>query len=123
MEGVFRNLTRLNDLYMSNNQLTGLHPDVFANCTMLMVVDISNNRITSLAPQLFSARHTAMRTLNALNNRLSIFLPSWNLPALVELYMQNNNIANMSLHELSSSATLQVLGVGNNDLNSTGFLV
>jgi Leucine-rich repeat (LRR) protein len=43
-------LTKLKDLFLNNNQLSGAIPDTLANCRALEKVDLTNNRLTGTVP-------------------------------------------------------------------------
>ena len=43
-------LTKLIDLFLNNNQLSGAIPDTLANCRALQRVDLTNNRLTGTVP-------------------------------------------------------------------------
>jgi Leucine-rich repeat (LRR) protein len=43
-------LTKLKDLFLNHNQLSGAIPDTLANCRALENVDLTNNRLTGTVP-------------------------------------------------------------------------
>jgi hypothetical protein len=43
-------LTKLKDLFLNDNQLSGAIPDTLANCQALEKVDLTNNQFTGTVP-------------------------------------------------------------------------
>ncbi len=80
----------LQSLYLSNNQLTSIPPEL-GQLTDLEESDLSNNQLTSIPPEL--GQLTSLQILNLSNNQLTATPPELGqLTNLLQFYLDNNQL-------------------------------
>jgi len=109
------NLTNLENLLLSNNQLTSLPPEI-GNLTNLKQLRLDDNQFTSLPPEIGNL--TNLTRLEFHNNQLTS-LPSeiGNLTNLTRLPLYNNQLTSLP-PEIGNLTNLGVLELYNNQLTS-----
>ena len=118
-EDVFGGLTSLQNLYLSQNQLTSLPDGIFSDLTSLRYLDLWQNRLTSLPEDVFSGL-TSLQDLNLSGNRLTS-LPKdvfSDLTSLEILELQENQLTSLPEGVFSRLALLWWLRLGANQLTS-----
>ncbi|KAH9332085.1 hypothetical protein KI387_004193, partial [Taxus chinensis] len=93
------NLTKINELHLSNNQLEGLLPDLFEMRHSLNYVDLSNNSFTKSEAPAWLAKLESLTTLVMENGRLEGQVPPdlFSLPQLQSVKLRHNSF-NMTLN-------------------------
>ncbi|TXG52219.1 hypothetical protein EZV62_021388 [Acer yangbiense] len=141
--GSLGNLSRLNSLYLSDNNLNGSVPATLGQLNRLSVLDLSRNSLTGPTPSNFSllvnltrldmssnnlseqiptglSSLSRIQFLNLANNNLTGSIPVelGNLDELVELDLSKNGLESKSLDDLFSSLVrLQVIVLSENKLD------
>ena len=90
--GELGNLTALQELYLSNNELTGGIPEVLGNLSELDALDLSDNRLSGNIPAALG-NLTLLRDLNLSGNRLEGEIPAAlaNLTDLESLHLSGGS--------------------------------
>ena len=112
-------ITKLNEINLSHQNITNLPNDVFNQLVELEVIDLSNNKLTNLDAKLFD-RLTKLQMLILSNNQLKslnkkIFS---NLSKLNIINLSNNQIDNLDVDLFNGLVELNRLDVSKNKLNS-----
>lgn len=83
-------LFKLNELYLSDNQLEVLPPEI-QNMQQLVKLDVTRNLLTEIPPQIFHL--TNLRLLSLAENQITSPLPGGldNLPRLLQLFVDGNH--------------------------------
>jgi Leucine-rich repeat (LRR) protein len=113
---VFRNnLTKLEKLDLSWNQLREIHNKLFFNVTNLIELNLSNNQLSELRKNLFYHLQN-LEILNLSNNDISQIDNDTfaNLPILQYLDLSNNDIQTTSIRSLQGIPELIGLSISGN---------
>ncbi|XP_042508588.1 probable LRR receptor-like serine/threonine-protein kinase At2g16250 [Macadamia integrifolia] len=135
------NLTTLNSLYLSKNNLTSIIPPSLGQLLNLSVLDLSQNLLTGSIPSSFSALTnltlldlssnflsgsippalgtlSTLRFLNLSSNSLSADIPAQfgGLSSLVELDLGSNSLSGSLPPDLRGMGSLQKMSLSNNFL-------
>ena len=106
----FSNLTALQKLWLSNNDLKSLPVGVFSGLTSLQELYLGNNELESLPEGIFSGL-TSLQELYFFNNHLES-LPEGlfsGLTSLQRLYLHNNELASLPVGLFSGLTSLKRL--------------
>lgn len=99
-EGVFHSLPSLENLYLNENKITILHPNLFSELESLAVLELAKNHISRLDPKIFE-----------------------NLDNLKLINLDDNKLEQLS-HDLFKGLTsLQFISMNGNILQSREFLI
>lgn len=114
-------VTKIQNLDLSNNQITALEPNTFVNFTSLTTLNLSNNQINRIAVAWLN-NLPLLSTLNLNNNKLS-YLPTgvfFGLSLLTSLGLMSNTITIQSIDNLPfiGLISLTSLNLSNNKLVS-----
>ncbi|KAL8109974.1 receptor-like protein EIX2 [Apium graveolens] len=115
----------LQELWLSENQLTGSLPDI-SLLSSLTKVQVSFNHLNGYLPTVFE-NHSELKFLDLSNNRLRGSLPDFTgFSSLIVLNLSRNEFSG-SLPDFTGCSSLQVLRLGENKLTewetqSTGLL-
>lgn len=138
------NLTALNTIYLSDNELTGIIPPSIGNLVNLSVFDISRNSIQGAIPSSLGSLVNLtvldmslnmldgsipeaigallkLKVLNLAGNKLSSSVPAQlgNLTSLVDLDLSSNLLSGPVPPELGGMKKLQRMVIGNNTLSGS----
>jgi len=91
----FRQLIFLQSLDLSRNFFTSIRADMFAGMRTLRELYLKNNRISRIYPEAF-ANMTNLRDLQLSGNRIVSVPLLTGIPALLRLYLDNNEIKTIS---------------------------
>ena len=113
------NLTFLQYLQVSGNNLSGPIPETVSHLAQLSFLDLSHNTFSGSIPGTVFGSLTSLRSLNLAGNRLSGRWPpdsdNNNLSGLIELRLYSNSLSGSIPSDLSSFKELQILDLSNND--------
>ena len=112
------NLTELDKLALSNNQLTGEIPSEVANLPKLTELTLSNNRLSgNIPPELGNL--ASLKGMNLSRNQLNGPIPSelGGLASLQSLRLSDNELSGAIPSELGNLSSLTSLILSNNGLN------
>jgi hypothetical protein len=109
-------LSNLQTLLLSDNQLRGAHPDL-GKLSKLTTLDLSNNSLSGAFPR-WIRKLKNLRELDLSYNRLTGGIPSWigELKNLEVLLLDGNRLSGSLPKELANLSKLAVLRVGHNHL-------
>ncbi|OQY56073.1 MAG: hypothetical protein DRR08_08840 [Candidatus Parabeggiatoa sp. nov. 2] len=109
-------LTRLEQLYLYNNQLSGSIHNL-SDLTHLKVVSLSGNKLSGSIPDLSALIN--LKQVNLSKNKLSGSIPDLSrLTRLEELYLYKNQLGG-SIPNLSTLSNLKILSLSNNKLSGS----
>ena len=105
--------------FASNNNLTGKIPRMICNVNSLEVLDISNNQLIGQIPQCLSHFSNSLSVLNMRNNCFQGNLPKSFMKgcSLMTLDFSHNQIQGKIPRSLVHCRMLEVLNLGNNNIN------
>ncbi|PIN11543.1 Leucine-rich repeat protein [Handroanthus impetiginosus] len=108
-------------LSLANNSLNGAIPTSFCNATYLQVLDLSNNNLSGGIPPCIVKNNYSLGVLNLGRNKISGNIPDA-FPINCSLntldLSENNLLGNIPL-SLANCKSLEVLNVGNNNINDS----
>ncbi|MEH1885247.1 COR domain-containing protein, partial [Nostoc sp.] len=111
----FGQLTNLQTLYLSFNQLSSLPPE-FGQLTNLQTLELSRNQLSSLPPEF--GQLTNLQSLYLGSNQLSSLPPEFGqLTNLQTLYLNSNQLSSLP-PEFGQLTNLQTLDLNSNKLSS-----
>jgi Leucine-rich repeat (LRR) protein len=111
-------LYRMKKLYIDNNSISKLQPDIFASLPSLEELYMFNNRIETLNANNYSSlidNLTNLKTLDAHCNLLSVLTLNADLPKLNSLLLSNNNLK--EINGLDKCINLSHLDINNNKIS------
>ena len=105
--------------FASNNNLTGKIPRMICNVNSLQVLDISNNRLNGHIPQCLGPFSSFLSVLNMRNNCFQGSMPKTFIKGctLMTLDFSRNKIQGKIPQSLVQCRMLEVLNLGNNNMN------
>jgi Leucine-rich repeat (LRR) protein len=111
------NLPALEELYLYNNQIQELQPDIFNNLLKLQRLYLNNNSIKELQPNVFN-NLPLLKYLSLHNNQINILHPGTfnNLQGLRELSLKNNQIRELQVGIFNNLPSLRLLELQNNQI-------
>ncbi|MEH2169266.1 MAG: COR domain-containing protein, partial [Nostoc sp.] len=108
-------LTNLQTLYLTDNQLSSLPPE-FGQLTNLQTLYLTDNQLSSLPPEF--GQLTNLQTLDLRRNQLSSLPPEiGQLTNLRSLYLRSNQLSSLP-PEIGQFTNLQTLDLDSNQLSS-----
>ncbi|KAL2229054.1 UNVERIFIED_CONTAM: Receptor kinase-like protein Xa21 [Sesamum indicum] len=113
-----RSLPRLNELYLSSNELDGQIPSNISQCSQLRLLSLSHNKFSGSVPSGIG-NLTALEILYLGSNDLTGTIPKeiGNLQSLEVLYLGVNNLMGTIPTEIFNISTLQSISVSMNQLS------
>ncbi len=117
--GIFTGLTNLQKLYLGGNQLTNLPAGIFTGLTNLQILSLYNNQLTNLPAGIFTGL-TNLQKLYLYKNQLTT-LPAGiftGLTNLQKLSLDNNQLTNLPAGIFTGLTNLQELYLGGNQLTN-----
>nr|ABK88278.1 toll-like receptor [Carcinoscorpius rotundicauda] len=118
-EGIFQNLINIKSLQISNNQFKTVPEDIFQPLSNLENLDLGSNKLARLPKYLFS-NLSKLKRLYLYNNQLS-FLPNDifnNLNSLEVLELSGNHFTELPENIFSGLPKLRRLGLANNEFKT-----
>eukprot|EP00729_Bicosta_minor_P010315 gene10315-7033_t len=114
---IFKDLTALPELYLDGNQLTVLESDLFNNLTALTALAVADNQLTVLESDIFK-NLTALTTLSLYGNQLTVLESDIfkNLTALTYLDLGGNQLTVLEIDIFKTLPALTTLRLGGNQL-------
>jgi hypothetical protein len=115
LPAIFVDTKQLQELYVSDNSLTQIHPNLLLKNTHLRIFDAANNRIRFLPPDLFMY-NTKLMEVYVHGNELS-FLSNEQFqhnPELKTVHLENNNIIFLQLGTFGYSIVPMYINFSNN---------
>ncbi|XP_035788376.1 carboxypeptidase N subunit 2-like [Anopheles albimanus] len=109
-EGVFKNATLLQLIYLKHNNITQLEPRVFATLSDLRTLSLEGNQISQLPASLFTSNKNLKRLSMADNllTRIEDSTFSHISDLMVEVNFTRNNIEHFDLSQISQIITIDV---------------
>ncbi|TYI78721.1 hypothetical protein E1A91_D06G232800v1 [Gossypium mustelinum] len=106
----------LGHLNMSKNCSNGRIPSSFGDMSSLQVLDLSNNQLSGEIPEQMAMGCSSLQVLALSNNTLqgSIFSRNFNLTSLSELELNGNNFTGIIPNVLANCSDLYTLDLSNN---------
>ena len=117
--GDFNGLSKLQKLYLNDNNLSSLPEDIFNNLSELQDIRLHNNKLSSLPEDIFDGLSN-LQLLYLSGNGLSS-LPEDifdRLSSLIIIDLRDNNLSSLSADIFAGLSNLQHLYLSNNDLSS-----
>ena len=116
-EGVTVSNSRVTELFLQDNQLTGTIPVALSKLSQLRKLYLSDNSLTGTIPSELG-NLSNLRWLSLRNNKLTGSIPATlgNLSYLQELWLKNNELTGSIPAELGNLSNLRKLTVINNRL-------
>ncbi|KAL0426921.1 UNVERIFIED_CONTAM: putative LRR receptor-like serine/threonine-protein kinase [Sesamum latifolium] len=113
-----RSLPRLNELYLSENELDGQIPSNISQCSQLRLLSLSHNKFSSSVPSGIG-NLTALEILYLGFNELTGNIPKeiGNLQSLEILFLGFNNLRGSIPAEIFNISSLRVISVATNQLS------
>lgn len=120
-KGEFKNLTNLEILNISDNELSYLFPSSFKIHPKIKVIIANNNKFTFFPAELI-ANLQFLESIDLSNNQLKAIedMDFSRLPRLRELILHNNEIESVSESAFHNSTQLQVLDLSKNKISRIG---
>ncbi|XP_011050527.1 PREDICTED: toll-like receptor 13 [Acromyrmex echinatior] len=109
-------LKNLHYLSVSRNEINTIESDAFQNNNELLFLNLSSNRIRHLHPKTF-ADLQYLKTLDLSNNQLEVLQISINETEISTLYINNNNIKNITSDTFMQMPKLMKLLMGKNKID------
>lgn len=114
---IFNSLHRLRALHLESNRISSLLPDTFLGLRKLSLLRLTNNSLTTVNASQFHALHR-LATLDLDFNKIGAIFGSFNLPKLVYLKLNDNELASLSDEVVANCTNLNKIDLYNNDLSN-----
>jgi len=110
--------SRVTEIKLGDNSLSGMLPSELGSLTNLQTLDLHNSSLSGTIPSWLGSL-TNLQTLDLHNSSLSGTIPSWlgSLSNLQKLRLQSNSLSGTLPSELSSLTNLQTLDLSVNNLS------
>jgi Leucine-rich repeat (LRR) protein len=114
------NLSNLDALWLYDNRLTGSIPSELGNLSQLMSLKLDSNKLTGSIPSELGNLNNLWR-LQLSNNQLTGSIPSelGNLSNLLQLWLDNNQLTGSIPSELGNFSKLKILSLHSNSLTGS----
>ncbi|WP_421869440.1 leucine-rich repeat domain-containing protein [Marinoscillum sp.] len=110
------NLTKLRELYMGENFVTGEVPAEISNCTELWNLAIENNELSGMSGELFEL--TTIQNINLRDNLITTFPATAGSSSLFYIGLEFNRITSIPA-SIGTFPNLQVLRLDGNNITGT----
>ena len=119
-EGVTVSNSRVTELFLQDNQLTGTIPVALSKLSQLRKLYLSDNSLTGTIPSELG-NLSNLRWLSLRNNKLTGSIPATlgNLSYLQELWLKNNELTGSIPATMGNLSNLRQLWLGNNQLTGS----
>lgn len=114
--GVFANLTSLEQINLANNRINYIAPGAFDHLTDLKILFLSNNELETLESDSLTGAIKLTELYLESNKINHIDAGALDLPKLEVLSLKNNQLSSLSSDVFQHAIALEKIDLGNNDL-------